>query len=314
MSGTTYRGVHLERELSEYARVWLLGTGSPSLQACRHGISTLMLLNGRYFLFDVGRATLQRMYECAIPAAKVEHVFITHLHSDHICGMPDFWMTGWFVLRRANPLKIFGPKGTDRFVAGMKEMHHFDLDIRPKYETAAPIGVEIEPVEFESGVVYDQDGVKITSFLVDHGPATPAYGFKIECDGKVIVLSGDTTYNENLVEHAKGCDLLIHAIAASSERQLAENEIIRRLMQNHTSPEQLAMVCNKAKPRMTLLHHISTWRVTEFDVTSRVRAETQLPVEMGADRMEILVGDEIKIFPSNVPATGEDLITEDHPT
>lgn len=311
MRDVTYRGVHLNQDLSEYARVWLLGTGSPSLQVCRHGISTLMLLRGRYFLFDTGRATLQRMYECGIPAAKVEHVFITHLHSDHICGMPDFWMTAWYVMHRSNPLKIFGPEGTQRFVDGMKEMHHFDLDVRPKYETAAPEGLEIEPHEFEEGVVYDEDGVKISAFLVDHGPAMPAYGFRIECDGRVIVLSGDTTYNKNLVRHAMGCDLLIHAVAAASERQLAENEITRRLIKNHTSPEQLAQVCIETNPRMTLLHHISTWRVTEYDITSRIRAHTQAPVEMGQDRMEILVGDDIKIFPSNAPATGEDLIVSD---
>lgn len=311
MSDTTYRGVHLDAPLSDYARVWLLGTGSPSLQACRHGISTLMLLRGRYFLFDVGRATLQRMYECAIPAAKVENVFITHLHSDHICGMPDFWMTAWYVLHRSNPLKIFGPTGTERFVEGMKEMHHFDLDIRPKYETAAVEGIEIEPTEFEEGVVYDEDGVTITAFLVDHGPAMPAYGFRVKSEGRTIVLSGDTTYNENLVNHAKGCDLLIHAVAAASERQLAENEITRRLIKNHTSPEQLARVCEESKPRMTVLHHISLWRVTEYDILSRIRTRTGCAVEMGQDRMEILVGDEIKIFPSYVPATGEDLIVND---
>ncbi|MCL1629924.1 MBL fold metallo-hydrolase [Roseibaca sp. V10] len=312
MDHTLYRGVHLNQELPSFARVWLLGTGSPSLQVCRHGISTLMQLRGRFFLFDTGRATLQRMYECGIPAAQVRNVFITHLHSDHICGMPDFWMTAWYVMHRSKPLRIYGPKGTERFVAGMKEMHHFDLDVRPKYETAKIEGVQIEPTEFEEGVVYDEDGITIKAFLVDHGPATPAYGFRIECDGKVIVLSGDTTYNTNLVQHATGCDLLIHAVAAASDRQLAENEITRRLIKNHTSPEQLAQVLEEAKPKMTLLHHISTWRVTEYDILSRIRSGTHQPFEMGHDRMEILVGDEIKIFPSNAPATGEDLIVSDH--
>lgn len=311
MTATTYRGVHINSAVDDHARVWLLGTGSPSLQACRHGISTLMKLRGRYYLFDVGRATLQRMYECAIPAAEVDNVFITHLHSDHICGMPDFWMTGWFVMHRSKPLKIHGPVGTERFVNGLKEMHHFDLTIRPQYETAAPEGVELHPSEFEEGVVHDANGVRIIAFEVDHGPAKPAYGFRIECDGRVIVLSGDTTYNENLVRHAKDCDLLIHAVAAASERQLAENEITRRLIRNHTSPEQLAQVCSEARPRMTLLHHVSTWRVTEFDIVAKIRAGNPHPVEMGHDRMEILVGDEIRIFPSHAPATGEDLIVSD---
>ena len=308
----TYRGVHLAAPKQDYAQVWLLGTGSPSLQACRHGISTLMRFGERYFLFDIGRATLQRMYECAVPIPEVDRVFITHLHSDHICGMPDFWMTGWFVLRRSRPLKVHGPAGTERFVAGVKEMHHFDLDIRPKYETAAIEGCQFVTHEFEEGVVYDEDGVTVTAFLVDHGPAQPAYGFRVEGGGVSIVLSGDTTYSPNLVRHTRGCDLLIHAIAAASETQLAENEITRRLILNHTTPEQLARVCEEAAPRMTVLHHVSLWRVTEYDILSRVRAHTHQAVEMGQDRMEVLVSPrEIRIFPSYVPLTGQDMITSD---
>jgi ribonuclease Z len=311
MATPLYRGVHLAKPVADYAQVWLLGTGSPSLQACRHGISTLIRLRDRYFLFDIGRATLQRMYECAVPIPEVDHVFITHLHSDHICGMPDFWMTGWFVSHRSRPLKVFGPEGTERFIAGVREMHHFDLAIRPQYETAAIEGSQFVTREFEEGLVYDEDGVTVTAFLVDHGPVEPAYGFRIECDGVSIVLSGDTTYSANLVKHAKDCDLLIHNIAMASETQLAENEITRRLIQNHTAPEQLARVCEEARPRMTLLHHVSLWRVTEYDILARVRAHTSQPVEMGHDRMDVLVGDDIRIFPSYGPMTAEDLINTD---
>lgn len=312
MTSHMYRGVHLAADPQSYAQVWLLGTGSPSLQACRHGISTLMRFRDRYFLFDIGRATLQRMYECAVPIREVDQVFITHLHSDHICGMPDFWMTGWFVLRRERPLQVHGPVGTERFAAGLKEMHHFDLAVRPVYETAAIEGCQIDTHEFEEGVIYDKDGITVTAFLVDHGPVEPAYGFRVECDGISIVLSGDTTYSENLVRHSEGCDLLIHAIAAASETQLAENEITRRLILNHTSPEQLARVCEEAKPRMTLLHHVSLWRVTEFDILARVRANTGQSVEMGHDRMEALVRpEEIRLFPSTGPLISEDIITTD---
>ena len=101
-----YNGVHIDAPLDQYIHIWLLGTGSPSLSVYRHGISTLIQANGQWLLFDVGRATLQRMYESGIPIPDVTNIFFTHLHSDHVCGMPDLWMTGWFVLHRKKPLRV----------------------------------------------------------------------------------------------------------------------------------------------------------------------------------------------------------------
>lgn len=126
-----------------------------------------------------------------------------------------------------------------------------------------------------------------------------------------MVLSGDTTYCENLVRHAEGCDLLINSIAAASEQQLAANEITKRLMQNYTSPEQLARICEEAAPKLTLIHHVSAWRVTDFDILARVRAGTRAAVEMSHDRMEALVGPEIRLFPAGFPVGEEALITGD---
>lgn len=312
MTPHIYNGVHLDAPLDEHVRIWLLGTGSPSLSLHRHGIATLIKAKGRWLLFDVGRATLQRMFECGIPIPEVTNVFFTHLHSDHICGMPDFWMTGWFVLHRKKPLKVHGPTGTGRFIAGLKEFHHFDVTARTKYETAEAEGMRLDVHEFEPGVVFDEDGVKVTAFLVDHGPAVkPAFGFKVECDGRVIVVSGDTTKCEGVLTHAKNCDVLIHEIAGASRQQREGNEITRRLLSIHTDPEQMGEICAETNPRLTLLHHISLWRVTQYDILSRVRAGFRGEVELGHDRMEVLVGDQIRVFPAGSPKADQDLIVSD---
>lgn len=312
MTQHQYNGVHLEQPLEDYIHIWMLGTGSPSLSVHRHGISTLIRAKNKWLLFDVGRATLQRMYECGIPIPEVTNVFFTHLHSDHICGMSDLWMTGWFVLHRSKPMRVFGPQGTGRFLDGLKETHHFDLSARAKYETAASQGKEFELHEFEGGVVMDEDGVRVTAFLVDHGPAVkPAYGFKVECDGRTVVLSGDTTLCDGVIEQAKDCDVLIHEIAGASKWQQSGNEITRRLLSIHTTPEQMNEICRKTQPRLTLLHHISLWRVTQYDVLRKVQAGYDGQVELGHDRMEILVGDEVRIFPPGPPKVAQDLIVSD---
>ena len=307
-----YMGVHLNAPLEDHVHIWTLGTGSPSLSVHRHGISTLIRANGRWLLFDTGRATLQRMFECGIAVPEVRDVFFTHLHSDHICGLSDFWMTGWFVLHRQHPLRLRGPVGTQRTVNGIKEFHHFDLSARSKYETALPAGSSIEVQEFEEGVVFDEDGVRVEAFLVDHGPdVKPAYGFVVECRGRKIVLSGDTTFSENVVRHAKGCDVLIHEIAGASQQQLAHNEITRRIQSIHTSPEQMNEICRLASPRMTLLNHISLWRVTQYDILKRVRAGYGGDVELALDRMEVLVGDEVRLFHPGPPKSAQEAIVQD---
>ena len=277
----------------------------------RQGIATLLRAGDEWLLFDTGRATLQRLYECGIPAAKVHRIFYTHLHSDHICGLGDLWMTGWFVLHRSAPLMVHGPEGTARFIRGLQEVHHFDLAVRPRYETAAKDGRDILVEEFREGVVYESGELRVSAFLVDHGPVKPAYGFRIDWHGHSVVLSGDTTYCPNLVHHAANCDLLIHEIAAGSRQQLAANEITRRVLSIHTDPDQMARICEETRPRLTVLNHVSLWRVTQFDLLARVRAGTRQPVELGEDRMEILVGSEIRVFPPGPPKLAEDMIVSD---
>jgi ribonuclease Z len=309
MSPHQYNGVHIEEAVESQIHIWMLGTGSPSLSLSRHGIATLIQANGKWLLFDVGRATLQRMYECGIPIGDVTNVFFTHLHSDHICGMPDLWMTGWFVGHRTEPMRVFGPEGTARFLQGLKEFHHFDLTVRTRYEIGKSAGVQFQAHEFTQGVVFDEDGVRVTAFLVDHGPdVKPAYGFKMECHGRSVVLSGDTTLCEGVLENAKGCDVLIHEIADASPALRNTSEITKRVLKIHTDPEQMNEICRKTQARLTLLNHISLWRVTQYDVLRKVRAGYPGDVELAEDRMEVLVGKEVRIFPGGAPKVFQDFI------
>ncbi len=303
--GAQYEGVDIEGSPADYLQVTFLGTGGPPPSLERHGISTLIKAGPHWLLFDTGRATLQRMHECGIPVDEIRNVFYTHLHSDHISGFGDFWMTGWFVLDRTAPLAVWGPPGTQRFVEGIKEAYHFDLSIRPQYEASAATGLSIEVTEFGEGVVFDRDGVVVSAFLVDHGPVVkPAYGFKVAWNGRAIVLSGDTTYCDAIVRHAAGADLLIHEVAGASARQIGKNPQLGKIVASHTSPEQLAAICRAAAPRCTLINHLGLWKVTPYDVLVRARAGHPHPVEISEDRMHVLVGPEIRILPPGVPQRG----------
>lgn len=70
-------------------------------------------------------------------------------------------------------------------------------------------------IDIDAGTVFEAEGVKVTAFEVDHGDRVkPAFGYRIDYAGRSAVVSGDTRFNENLIRHATGTDLLIHQVAA----------------------------------------------------------------------------------------------------
>jgi len=82
-------------------KVTLLGTGNPRPVMERFGPSILVEAGQEKLLFDCGRGATQRIYQVKVPFAEVNALFLTHLHSDHVVGIPDLWLTGW----------IYGPEG-----------------------------------------------------------------------------------------------------------------------------------------------------------------------------------------------------------
>ncbi len=92
--------------------VVLLGTGYPRPDADRAGPSTAVVLGEKLFVVDTGRGVMMRMTAAHLPAENLQAVFLTHLHSDHISGLPDLFTTTWIINRRAAPLELYGPRGT----------------------------------------------------------------------------------------------------------------------------------------------------------------------------------------------------------
>jgi ribonuclease Z len=90
-------------------KVTLLGTGTPVPAMNRFGPSILVEAAGQKFLFDAGRGALQRLAQLRVRWQDVDGVFLTHLHSDHVVGFPDLWLTGWLVgPGRERPLRVWG--------------------------------------------------------------------------------------------------------------------------------------------------------------------------------------------------------------
>ena len=278
-------------------KVTLLGTGTPAPVMNRFGPSILVEAGGQKFLFDAGRGALQRLTQLKLSWRDVNGVFLTHLHSDHVVGFPDLWLTGWLTAQREAPLHVWGPKGTKNMMSHLEQAYEFDIRMRLADEHASATGVVILASDIASGFVVEKNGVKITAFDVDHAPVEPAFGYRIDFAGRSVVLSGDTRFSENLIRHAAGVDVLVHEVIAPDTYRRAglAPELAQTIMVHHATPEQAGEVFARAKPRLGVYSHIGRPSATEADLIPPTRKTYAGPLEVGEDLMVIEVGDTITV-------------------
>lgn len=283
----------MERSAEENIKVTLLGTGTPSPVMKRFGPSTLVEAGGEKFLFDAGRGCTQRLLQLKIRF--VENLFLTHLHSDHVVGLPDLWLTGW-VFGRLVPLRVWGPIGTKKMMSHLEEAFEFDLTIRTHYPRE---GAAVLAEDFTEGLVYEKNGVKITAFGVNHGWVKPAFGCRIDFAGRSVVLSGDTSVSENLIRFAQGAEVLILNVvvpeAFRAHSTYHSTEQIEKIMSLHTTPEQAGEIFTRVKPKLAVYSHISPPSATAEDIIPPTRKTYSGPLEVGEDLMTIEVGETVQV-------------------
>jgi ribonuclease Z len=283
-------------------KVTLLGTGSPVLDINRFGPSVLVNAGGKLFLFDGGRGAATRISQVGNPYSimpHLRHVFLTHLHSDHLIGLTDIYMTGW-LYGRSKPMYITGPSGSQAMMDHLRNSYESDIDfrselIRAKNPTAG-LDVLVKEID-KSQLVYDEAGVKITAFLVEHGHIEPAFGYKIEYSGKSVILSGDTSYSENLVAHAKNADLIIHEVAQVSPAYLKSNPQWNTILSGHTLPRDAGRVFSETAPKLAVYSHIILVDISADEVLRQTRETYSGDLLVGHDLMQIILDDDIKIIP-----------------
>lgn len=278
-------------------KVTLLGTGAPEPRMDRFGPSILVEAGQEKLLFDCGRGATQRLYQSHVPFSDTTALFLTHLHSDHTVGIPDFWLTGW-IRGRKTPLRVWGPAGTTEMMKHLQEAFDFDIHIRRDVdEKLSADGVKVNATDIEEGVVYEKGGVKVTAFLVDHRPVKPAFGYRIDYAGHSVVLSGDTRYSENLIKYAKGTDVLIHEVMDPetflSEARPLTPEQKKIVIEHHTTPEQAGRVFAAVKPQLAVFSHIVPGDAK--NLVSGTRATYTGPLEVGEDLMTIEIGPKIEV-------------------
>jgi len=263
----------------------------------RFGPSILVEAGKEKLLFDCGRGATQRIEQHKVPFAEVDALFLTHLHSDHVVGIPDLWLTGW-VRGRKVPLRVWGPEGTKEMMSYLEQAYQFDIHIRRDVDEKLPSqGVVVVAKDIEQGVVYEHGGIKVTAFAVDHGLVKPALGYRIDFAGHSAVVSGDTRYSENLVRFSEGADVLIHEVidpeAFRAGNYSSNPERAQKVIAHHTTAEQAGTIFSQVKPRLAVYSHIVPPNAQEL--VAQTRKTYSGPLEVGEDLMSIDIGDKVEV-------------------
>jgi ribonuclease Z len=263
-------------------RVMLCGTGNPLPDRNRADACVAVFAGGNFYLVDTGPGAWKNLALWRIPATRLEAVMITHYHSDHIGDLGEINLQTW-AQGRDHTLRVYGPPGVEQVVAGFARAYALDEGYRIAHHGAAlmspenwkmePIAVRIDtppgasPCAGGSAPVLGENGLKVTAFTVDHAPVAPACGYRFDYKGRSVVISGDTIKCANLVNAAKGADVLIseaqsahmveiiqHAAEHRGNARIAK--IMHDIRRYHTTPVEAAAEANQAGVQLLVLSHI----------------------------------------------------------
>lgn len=278
-------------------KVVMLGTGTPNPTPDRQGPALAIVVDDRSYLVDAGTGIVRRAAEAhqtmgieALSPTHLTHCFLTHLHSDHTIGLPDLITTPW-ILERTKPLNIFGPKGTKVMVDHLTAAYSLDIDARMNgLEQANETGIQVITSEFEEGLIYEDDLVKVEAFRVYH-PPFDAFGLRFTTPDKVVVVSGDTSYNENLIEHAKGADILVHEVISAKGVERRDPNWKKYHKTVHTTSKELGKIAEIANPGKIVFTHQLFMTLPDEDGVVPTLEENEL--EMIQDVQENYAGEVI---------------------
>ncbi len=256
----------------------LCGTGSPFPDPTRAGPCSAIIAGDRLFIVDAGEGSARNLAYMGIPAGRIEAMFLTHFHSDHIDGLPPFMLQRWGTSSALTPTPIHGPTGVEKVVDGFRAAYVLDFGYRIAHHSERimpPGGSGGKGIPFalpavglgDQVVVLDDKGLKVTAFRVNHAPIEPAVGYRFDYKGRSIVISGDTIASPSLVAAAKGADILVHEALQPKLLKLLESHfesrkmeqlthVMRDIVNYHTTPEQAAAQASAAGAKQLVFNHV----------------------------------------------------------
>lgn len=269
-------GADRSLELADGLHVGLCGAGSPLPDERRLGACTVVMAGTSILVFDAGNGAARNLSRMGIPVGRVEAVFLTHFHSDHIDGLGELLMQRWVSGGHTTPLPVHGPRGVEQVVAGFMQAYGHDQRHRVDHhgeKTLAPSGFGGRAKSFEDDgarpvTVLRQGDWVVEAFSVDHAPVQPAVVYRVSYKGRKVVISGDTRRSDAVRMASRDADLLVHDAMAphlvrliEQAAQRAGRPLLQQLMADitdyHATPLDAAETAQESGVRYLLLTHIA---------------------------------------------------------
>jgi ribonuclease BN (tRNA processing enzyme) len=279
-------------------RVVLLGTkGGPRVGGTgRSNPATLIVVAGVPYLVDCGNGVSTQWVRAGLPLNALRHIFITHHHSDHNLEyggvVYNAWATGL-----AATVHAYGPPPLAQITRDFMSYMRFDIETRMADEGRQDLRQMLVAHEFDRpGIVLANADVKVMAGRVRHPPIEQAYAYRFDAADRSIVVSGDTTYSPELVELARGADVLVHEILypPGVDRLLARvpnaATLRKHLVDSHTVPEDVGRVAAAAGVKTLVLSHFVPGdddSITDALWTEGVRRHYAGRIVVGRDLMEL---------------------------
>ena len=275
-------------------RITALGTGMPNQSPSNVAASFLVELgNGDSFIFDIGTGSTDRLAGLETDYSKLDKVFASHLHTDHVGDLATLWVAGW-INGRYEPLHVYGPSGATPELGLQTHVDHIRAawawDVTSRAGTLPNAGGELVAHEFDfskTQVVYNKNGVKITSFPAIH-IRDGSVSYRLDWNDLSFVFGGDSTPNKWFLKEAKGADVVVHECFFTPENWMdiagfPYKQAYWVTSTIHTPPQGFGKLMSAVKPRMAVAYHYWNHRDVEFGIYDGVRETYDGPLTMADD-------------------------------
>lgn len=183
-------------------KLTVLGCGDAFGSEGRYNTSFLLTHDDRRILIDCGGSTLIRLKQLNIPVTSIDTIVITHFHGDHYGGLPFLFLSNQIEYNRQSPLSIIGPTGIREKVYQLQEALYPGT-------SAILDSLNLSFIEFQDASWINHEGLSVLARKVTHAPPSNPHGVKIKVGDRTFSFSGDTEWNDSLIDLADESDIFV---------------------------------------------------------------------------------------------------------